>query len=172
MEPRELVDGRVEARDRREDGRAENARPRDRFGQPLAYGMPDQLVGREDPGDVVATVAQALERARELFAEQRFFEAHEFFEWAWKADEVSAADKPFWKGVAQAAVGCCHAQRGNAKGAVTLLRRAARAVEPYPPQHEGVATQRLVEAVCGVVAQIAARGPSPDLDFPAFPRAA
>ena len=67
-----------------------------------------------------------------MFDAQRFFEAHEFFEYVWKADEVGERDRPFWKGVTQVAVGCCHAQRGNDHGALALLGRAAGYLRRYP----------------------------------------
>jgi uncharacterized protein len=43
-----------------------------------------------------------------------------------------------WQGLAQVAVGLTHAQRGNARGAVTLLRRGGLRVSRYggsPPYH-------------------------------------
>ena len=48
---------------------------------------------------------------------------------SWKAAEP--AERDLWKGLAQVAVGLTHAQRGNAKGAVALLRRGAGAVSGY-----------------------------------------
>ena len=161
----------VPQRDRNAQGRPENARPRDRFGRPLPRGSVDQLAQREDPAAVVADVDQALHRAVELFDAERFFEAHEFLEWIWKSDEVEPADRDFWKGVTQVAVGFAHAQRGNASGATTLLTRATRYVAPYPSPHHGVDRAALVAATRAVVAQIAASGASPQLQFPRFPLA-
>lgn len=168
---RRVVDGRVEQRDRDAEGRARNARPRDRFGRPLPYGAPDEMAARQEPEDVVATVAEALPHAVALFDAERFFEAHEFLEWIWKADEVDPADRPFWKGVTQVAVGCAHTQRGNASGARTLLRRAQRYVAPYPSPYRGVDRDALVAAAQRVLDQIDERGASPDLAFPRFPTA-
>jgi len=168
---RPVVDGRVPARDRNAEGRAENARPRDRFGRPLPYGAADEMVDRREPDDVVSTVAEALEHARALFDAQRFFEAHEFLEWIWKSDEVDAADRDFWKGVTQVAVGCAHTQRGNRGGAVTLLTRAQGYMAPYPSPYRGVDRDALVAAADTVVAQIEATGASPDVVFPRLPLA-
>jgi len=171
MAAREVVGGRVPARDRNAEGRAENARPRDRFGRPLPYGAPDELGDRVEPADVVATVPEALAVVVDLFAQQRFFEAHEFLEWVWKSPDVAPGDRDFWKGVTQVAVGCAHTQRGNASGAVTLLERALRHLAPYPSPHGGVDRDALAAGARRVVDQITARGASPDLDFPAFPLA-
>jgi hypothetical protein len=47
----------------------------------------------------------------------------------WKA--ASEVERELWRGLAQLAVGVTHARRGNAVGAVELLRRAADRVERY-----------------------------------------
>lgn len=167
--PRELIDGRVPSRDRNAEGRAENARPRDRFGRPLPYGLPDELPDRRDPDEVVSTVSEALEVVEGLFAQERYFEAHEFLEWIWKSDQIDAADRDYWKGVTQVAVGCAHAQRGNASGARKLLSRAQRYMAPYPSPHGGVDRDRLAAAARHVIDQVDRVGASPDLDFPHLP---
>jgi predicted metal-dependent hydrolase len=51
------------------------------------------------------------------------FNAHEVLEAAWKNGPV--AEKTLWQALAQLAVGITHVQRGNGKGAVTVLRRAS-----------------------------------------------
>ncbi|TDC60217.1 DUF309 domain-containing protein [Micromonospora sp. KC207] len=59
----------------------------------------------------------------------RAFHAHEVLESAWKA--APEPERELWRDLAQLAVGLTHAQRGNAVGAVRLLRRAADRVEGY-----------------------------------------
>ena len=66
----------------------------------------------------MSSAREACLRAILLFDECRFFEAHEQFEHAWKDDDTDEEDRPFWKGVTQVAVGCCHAQRGNRRSSV------------------------------------------------------
>lgn len=156
-------------RDRDGQGRPANARPRDRYGRPLPRGAVDQMATREEPADVVRSIEEAFERAVRLFDEQRFFEAHEFFEYVWQHDGVDR-DTEFWKGVTQAAVGFCHTQRGNEAGAVTLLTRAAARLDGYPSPHRGVDGATLARAVRAVSARVIAVGPSPHLAFPRFPR--
>lgn len=163
---------RVGDRERDERGRPANARPRDRFGRPLPRGATQELAAREEPDAVVDSVDEALARAVALFDAQRFFEAHEFFEYVWKSDSIAPADRDFWKGVTQVAVGCCHTQRGNEQGALTLLERAERYLAPYPSPHHGIRTDALAGAARQVAAQVRARGPSPALTFPTFPLAA
>jgi predicted metal-dependent hydrolase len=101
----------------------------------------------------------------------RFFEAHEAFEQVWRSPETEPADRPFWKGVTQVAVGFCHVQRGNARGALTLLDRAIRNLEAFPSPHLGVDTRALVGAARAIADAVRSRGIDAALAFPAFPRA-
>ncbi|HKS44681.1 MAG TPA: DUF309 domain-containing protein [Amycolatopsis sp.] len=113
-------------RDRDEQGRARNARPRDGLGRPLPYGAPG--VSRQPEG-VVRTPEETLAEAQRLLDEGKPFHAHEVFEDAWKSTE--GPERTLWKGLAQLAVGLTHAARGNEKGAQALLARGADAIEPY-----------------------------------------
>ena len=157
-------------RDRNAEGRPENARPRDRFGAPLPRGSVDEMAHREEPEQVVSSVAEALERAAELFDQTRFFEAHEFLEYIWKSPEVAPEDREFWKGVTQVAVGCCHTQRGNDKGAITLLQRAGRYMAPYPHDYLGVDAGTLAQRARQLAEEVRQVGASPDRTFFSFPR--
>jgi hypothetical protein len=156
-------------RDRNAEGRPENARPRDRYGRPLARDAVDELGDRPDPAEVVGSVDEALREAATLFDQRRFFEAHEFLEWVWKSDQVDSRDRDFWKGVTQVAVGFAHTQRGNDSGAVTLLQRAVRHIAPYPSPYCGIDVEALATAALAVARRVEQDGASPDLDFPRFP---
>ncbi len=144
-------------------------RPRDRYGGALPRGSADELAHEQEPEQVVASAAQACQRAIELFDERRFFEAHEFFEYVWKADGIEAGDRRFWQGVTQVAVGCCHAQRGNARGARTLLERAAANLSHYPSLHQSIDTAALIRLTDDIARQIRSQGASPRLEFARFP---
>ncbi len=113
-------------RDRDSAGRARNARPRDALGRPLPHGS--RGVDRV-PEDVILTPDEALRQAQRFIEDGYPFHAHEVFEGVWKATEGESRE--LWKGLAQLAVGLTHLQRGNTKGAATLLRRAAGRIEPH-----------------------------------------
>jgi hypothetical protein len=114
------------ARDRDAAGRARNARPRDASGRPLPHGA----AGVERvPEDLVLTADEALSEAQRLLDEGLPFPAHEVLEGAWKAAPES--ERELWRALAQLAVGLTHAQRGNARGAVSLLDRAAEHLNTY-----------------------------------------
>jgi hypothetical protein len=152
-EPR---DPAASPRDRDAVGRARNARPRDALGRPLPRGvrpLPRGVAGDERiPDDLVLPPAEALRLAQQLLDEGRPFHAHEVLEASWKS--APAAERDLWQGLAQIAVGLTHARRGNARGAVALLRRGADRVAGYAgsaPHDIDAAT------ICQVVREAAAR---------------
>ncbi|MBW0105077.1 DUF309 domain-containing protein [Pseudonocardia sp. KRD291] len=113
-------------RDRDEQGRARNSRPRDAAGRPL----PHDADGVERvPEDLVLTPEETVTEAQRLLDGGLPFQAHEVLEGAWKASE--APTRELWRAMAQLAVGLTHAQRSNARGAVSLLRRGAEGIEEW-----------------------------------------
>ncbi|MBV9161437.1 MAG: DUF309 domain-containing protein [Pseudonocardiales bacterium] len=127
----------MDSRDRDSTGRARNARPRDAQGRPLPHGA--RGVDRV-PEDAVLSPDDAVRQAQRLIDDGYPFHAHEVFEGVWKA--TSGEHRELWQGLAQLAVGLTHVQRGNLRGAVTLLRRGADRMDPYtaePPHGLDVA---------------------------------
>lgn len=162
-------------RDRRDDGRPEQARPRDRTGRPLPYGTTEVALAEEhDP----ATVEEALALGIELWGQQRFFEAHECLEAVWHA--APDADRDLWQGVIQLAVAGVHLQRGNRDGARAILAKAGARLAPYPPVRRGIdvaAARSAVARADAVLAAAPAGAPAPGPDdavtlIPGFPATA
>lgn len=106
-------------RDRDESGRPRSARPRDALGRPLPPGS--EGVPRI-PDDLALAPVETLAYAQDLLDRGLAFNAHEVLEAAWK--NGPADEQALWQGLTQLAVGITHAQRGNVKGATTLLSRA------------------------------------------------
>jgi hypothetical protein len=114
------------------------------------------------PDDLVLTGPDAARLADQLLRAGRPFHAHEVLEGAWKS--APPGERDLWQGLAQAAVGLTHAQRGNARGAVTLLRRGAGRVgayrdraEPLPEGERGRPYGIDIEAVLAACDELAAR---------------
>lgn len=121
-------------RSRDETGRARNARPRDALGRPLPWGVEGVETTDED---VVRSAPEALAEAQRLLDGGFPFHAHEVLEGAWKA--APDEERTLWKGLAQLAVGLTHEQRGNRRGAASLLHRGADNVAggaAVAPRHE------------------------------------
>ena len=112
-------------RDRDAQGRARQARPRDRLGRPLPYSS----VGVEPVSEQPLPPVETISAAHELLAEGRPFSAHEVYEARWKAGP--ATERELWQGLAQLCVGITHAERGNRIGALRLIQRARRRLETY-----------------------------------------
>jgi len=144
--PRERKPGEGVARDRDPSGRPRNARPRDGLGRPLARDIGQQHEAGQQrgdagqdriPDDLVITGRDAAVLADRLLRDGRPFHAHEVLEAAWKTGPPGERD--LWQGLAQIAVGLTHARRGNARGAITLLRRGTQRIQSHldPPAGAG-----------------------------------
>jgi hypothetical protein len=162
-------DVRPTGRDRDPVGRPRNARPRDGLGRPLPRGVEGEA---RVPDDLLLPPDESLALADRLLNEGRPFHAHEVLEASWKA--APAEERDFWQGLAQLAVGLTHARRGNAAGAVTLLRRAAARIRPCAPADpHGVPVTQLANAAEALAAQIDRAGldtlPPSALDLPLRP---
>ena len=118
--------GRRLDRDRDDEGRANNARPRDALGRPLPPGSKgiDRI-----PEDLVLPPAESLSWAQDLLDRGLAFNAHEVLEDQWKATEGD--ERALWQGLAQLAVGLTHQRRGNLRGATAVTTRGADAVAGY-----------------------------------------
>ncbi len=114
-------------------------RPRDRLGRPLAWDAEPELV-LENYDDLSMEDNDRL--GREAVTAGRWFPAHEAWETAWKQAR-GTGDEELFKGLSQMGAGYVHLLRGNAHGAMTLLRRAAGRVGAYPDGHRGIATLAL-----------------------------
>lgn len=112
-------------RDRDEQGKARQARPRDALGRPLPYGESGVEPVSEEP----MPPEQTLEVARNLVCSGRPFSAHEVLEVRWKTGPDR--ERALWQGLAQLCVALTHAARGNAVGADRLLGRGTRHLTDY-----------------------------------------
>lgn len=140
-------------RDRDASGRPRNARPRDELGRPLprdARGEPP------DPGEAALPPAEALRQAQSLIEEGRPFRAHEVLEASWKA--APPPERELWRGLAQIAVGLTHAQRGNSRGAVALLRRGADRLSGYPAAPHGIDAAAVSRRAHALASQVETAG--------------
>lgn len=115
----------VNERDRDEQGRARQARPRDALGRPLPYGAKGVEPVSEEPLPPLETIAEA----RRLLDVGRPFSAHEVLEARWKA--APPGERNLWQGLAQICVALTHSARGNVVGAERLLDRGVARVESY-----------------------------------------
>jgi len=151
-------------RDRDTVGRPRNARPRDAMGRPLPRGAEGSISEEQLPSDPDAL----LDLGIGYFNAHRFFQAHECWEEAWHG--APEADRDFWQGITQVAVGFTHRQRGNPAGATTLLERGADKIERYAPRFYGIDVVALARAARAAAGVIARDGITQPVDIPAIAR--
>lgn len=108
------------------------------------------------PDDLVITAEEAVRLADEMLSGGQPFHAHEVLEAVWKSGP--ADERELWQGLAQIAVGLTHARRGNASGAVTLLRRGADRVAGYSGPAYGMALDQVLAAASGLAERISRDG--------------
>jgi hypothetical protein len=117
-------------------------RPRDHLGRPQPWDA-ESTLHLEDYDQLPLEENHRLGRAH--LNAGRYFPAHEAWETAWKqARDTDEAE--FFKGLSQLGAGYTHLLRGNAHGAVKLLRRGAGRVRGYPEGHLGIQTAAVAEA--------------------------
>lgn len=147
-------------RDRDDEGRANNSRPRDELGRPLPPGSK----GIERiPEDLDLPPAKSLAWAQDLLDRGLAFNAHEVLEGAWKS--CPAQERELWQGLAQLAVGITHLQRGNLKGARSLLERASGRIAGFAGKAPyGIDAAGLVRFADGLIAELRG-GSEPDAEW-------
>jgi hypothetical protein len=144
--------GHMAQRDRDESGRPRSTRPRDTLGRPLPQGSDG--VPRI-PDDLTLPPAETLAYAQDLLDRGLAFNAHEVLEAAWKNGPDD--ERMLWQGLAQLAVGITHVQRGNIKGALTVLRRAsARLAHNDRPAPYGIDAAGLVNYADALIEDLGA----------------
>lgn len=77
------------------------------------------------------------------FNQQQFYACHDTLEAIWV--EAPEADKRFYQGILQVAVGCYHLSNDNLRGAIILLGEAIRRLCDYQPSYEGIDVELLLE---------------------------
>jgi uncharacterized protein len=79
----------------------------------------------------------ALAEGRRCYHSREFFAAHEHWESVWLA--TKGPEKAFLQALIQLAAALHHIQRGNPRGAASLLRSALQRLEPHPLMFGGIA---------------------------------
>jgi uncharacterized protein len=95
-------------------------------------------------------------RGLEEFNAGQYFEQHETLELVWRAERRPIRD--LYRGVLQIGVGCLQVERGNAIGALKMIDRAEKWLQPFRPACQGIDVDRLLEDAARLRAEIERRG--------------
>ncbi len=82
-----------------------------------------------------------LDQGIALFNQQRFFEAHEIWEVAWK--KAQGEEKVLFQCLIQIAAALLHAERSNLRGAEALANKARGKLGRLPPYVTGIQIENL-----------------------------
>src|SRR5262245_34632732 len=104
----------------------------------------------------------AFKRGLESIRAQRYFEAHEDLEEAWRA--ARAEERDFFQGLVHVAVAWYQAGRGRPVATARQLEKATRRLAPFAPVHRGVDVDEVLAQVDAARARVASG--SLDLDPP------
>ena len=82
-------------------------------------------------------------KAIDEFNRRDYFQAHDSLEDLWMPE--TGPSRPFYQGLIQIAVGLLHTQRGNYKGAVSLLSQGIEKIRTFPSPYLGINSTALAE---------------------------
>jgi len=92
------------------------------------------------------------------FNRGQYFEQHETLEALWRAE--SRPVRRLYQGILQIGVALYHIERGNHHGAVYMLTRGSKYLEPFAPICQGVDVQALLDAAATTLRTVEALGPT------------
>ncbi len=79
------------------------------------------------------------------YRSRKFFSAHEHWESVWLV--TKGPSKTFLQALIQLAAALHHFQRGNSRGAASLMQTALRRLEPHPDCFAGIAVASLCQEI-------------------------
>jgi predicted metal-dependent hydrolase/CheY-like chemotaxis protein len=112
---------------------------------------------------------EGVRRGIEEFNAGQYFEQHETLELVWRAELRPIRD--LYRGVLQIGVACLQVERGNAIGALKMIDRAEKWLQPFRPACQGIDVDRLLADAARLREEIARRGDQVDrVDRRLFPK--
>ena len=99
------------------------------------------------------------------YRSQKFFAAHEHWESVWLATK-GPEKKPFLQALIQLAAALHHFQRGNSRGAASLMQTALHRLEPRPYSFGGIAVASLCQEISEWQKKVKTGAAPPDLAPP------
>jgi uncharacterized protein len=99
---------------------------------------------------------EGVVRGIEEFNAGQFFEQHETLELVWRAELRPIRD--LYRGVLQIGVGCLQVERGNAAGAIKMIDRATKWLQPFRPICQSIDVDRLLDDAARLRAAIEQAG--------------
>ena len=121
------------------------------------------MESNEEPNNLLACECQeAIHpmaiKGISLFNAQKYFEAHEYLELAWRAEKRPIRE--LYRGILQVATAYYHIMRGNYNGAVKMFHRCHPWLEPFPSTCMGIDVDRFKQEFGDIEQTLLKLGPS------------
>ncbi|MGB3297901.1 MAG: DUF309 domain-containing protein [Phormidesmis sp.] len=91
------------------------------------------------------------------FNQQAFYACHDTLEAIWM--EAETAEKPFYQGILQIAVGFYHLGNLNWRGGAILLGEGVHRLRRFEPSYRGIVVDELVDQAADWLARVQLAGP-------------
>ena len=101
------------------------------------------------------------------YRSRHFFEAHEHWEGVWL--QCEEPEKTMLQCLIQIAAAFHHLEKGNRRGAVSLLTRALGRLQPYPEELGGVSVRAIRQSVRDWLERLNNPDALQELPFPPIP---
>ena len=90
-----------------------------------------------------------IEEGVNLFNEQDFFAAHDFFENLWM--NAASNDRLFFQGMVQISVGGYHLLNKNFKGSLSQYKKGTEKLTNYLPNYKGIKLDILLQKINTII---------------------
>jgi hypothetical protein len=92
---------------------------------------------------------KAVERAVQLFNDERYWEAHEVLEYVWK--NASGVEREILNGIILVAAAFVHDEKDEPDVCISILRRARKKLDPVSGNYHGININRIADMISEII---------------------
>ncbi len=107
------------------------------------------LAGYEEIVERQMEKDKAIKHAVQLFNDERYWEAHETLEYVWK--NATGIEKEILNGIILVAAAFVHDEKDEPAICISILRRAARKLNPSRGNYHGIDTNRVAHMISEII---------------------
>jgi len=92
---------------------------------------------------------KAVERAVQLFNDERYWEAHEALEYVWK--NAKGVEREILNGIILVAAAFVHDEKDEPDVCISILRRARKKLDPVSGNYHGININRIADMISEII---------------------
>jgi hypothetical protein len=92
---------------------------------------------------------KAVERAVQLFNDERYWEAHEALEYVWK--NAKGVEREILNGIILVAAAFVHDEKDESDVCISILRRARKKLDPVSGNYHGINIKRIADMISEII---------------------